>query len=139
MGPPNPAVEASASPIVGAFRSALLGQAVIASLIFAVALLAWAVLRGRQRRQHAPAGRTMLQFGFGGLWVFDGILQAQPMMVTGLSSQVIAPSTADSPHWAQDVVSLGGTGGVTEAAITWQRSAGGAMDVGRAGRMGAGR
>ncbi len=43
------------------------------------------------------------------LWVFDGILQAQPKMAIGLPSQVIEPTAASSPHWVQQVVNWAGT------------------------------
>ena len=51
----------------------------------------------------------MLRVGFGLLWVFDGILQAQPKMAIGLPSQVIEPTAASSPHWVQHVVNWAGT------------------------------
>ena len=56
-----------------------------------------------------PAWRRVLRVGFGLLWVFDGILQAQPKMAIGLPSQVIQPSAASSPHWVQHVVNWAGT------------------------------
>ncbi len=51
----------------------------------------------------------MLRIGFGVLWLFDGILQAQPKMAIGLPSQVIEPTAASSPHWVQDLVNWAGT------------------------------
>ena len=51
----------------------------------------------------------MLRIGFGLLWVFDGILQAQPKMAIGLPSQVIQPTAASSPHWVQHLVNWAGT------------------------------
>jgi cytochrome oxidase Cu insertion factor (SCO1/SenC/PrrC family) len=56
-----------------------------------------------------PAWRQVLRIGFGLLWVFDGILQAQPKMAIGLPSQVIQPAAASSPHWVQQVVNWAGT------------------------------
>ena len=56
-----------------------------------------------------PAWRQVLRIGFGLLWVFDGILQAQPKMAIGLPSQVIQPAAASSPHWVQHVVNWAGT------------------------------
>jgi hypothetical protein len=71
------------------------------------------------------------------------------MMVTGLPSQVIAvfvlgagplaAARATPVSGGRLTVSLGRIGGVTPAVITWQTSTGGAMDGGRAGRVGAGR
>ena len=56
-----------------------------------------------------PGWRQVLRVGFGLLWVFDGILQAQPKMAIGLPSQVIGPAAASSPHWVQQVVNWAGT------------------------------
>ena len=54
-------------------------------------------------------GRRLLRVGFGLLWIFDGILQAQPKMAGGLASQVIQPTAAASPAWVQHLVNWGGT------------------------------
>ena len=56
-----------------------------------------------------PSWRRLLRIGFGLIWVFDGILQAQPKMAIGLPSQVIQPTAAGSPHWVQQVVNWAGT------------------------------
>ena len=56
-----------------------------------------------------PSWRQLLRVGFGLLWIFDGILQAQPKMAIGLPSQVIEPTAASSPHWVQQVVNWAGT------------------------------
>src|SRR5205823_15020221 len=94
--------------VVAAFRSALLHQAHIALLIFAVLALAWAALRtwrpgvpGPELAGPEPAGRQLLVIGFGNLWLFDAILQAQPKMAIGLPSLVIQPAAASSPAWLQ--------------------------------------
>ncbi len=54
-------------------------------------------------------GRWLLRVGFGVLWIFDGILQAQPKMAAGLPSLVIEPTAASSPTWVQHQVNWGGT------------------------------
>jgi len=107
--------------VVAAFRSALLHQALIALLIFAVLGLAWAGLRawrpgirfmpsaGREPAGPEPAGRQLLVIGFGNLWLFDAILQAQPKMAIGLPSLVIEPTAASSPAWVQHLVNWAGT------------------------------
>jgi cytochrome oxidase Cu insertion factor (SCO1/SenC/PrrC family) len=104
--------------VVAAFRAALLHQGLIALLIFAVVGAAWvsvrALLPAAASRpvgvtQAEPAGRQLLRIGFGILWLFDGILQAQPKMAIGLPSQVIEPIASSSPHWVQVVVNWAGT------------------------------
>ena len=64
---------------------------------------------GLQPPWPSPPGGRLLRIGFGLLWVFDGILQAQPKMAIGLPSQVIEPTAASSPHWVQHVVNWAGT------------------------------
>jgi cytochrome oxidase Cu insertion factor (SCO1/SenC/PrrC family) len=116
--------------IVAAFRSALLNQFAIVCGIFLVLLAAWAALRGRAGLDAAtgrgspaaarggagqraawpePRARRLLRIGFGALWLFDGILQAQPQMPGGLPSQVIAPAASTSPQWVQHLVNWGGS------------------------------
>ena len=51
----------------------------------------------------------MLRIGFGVLWIFDGLLQAQPAMAGGLPAQVIKPAAASSPGWVQHLVNWAGT------------------------------
>ena len=53
--------------------------------------------------------RWLLRTGFGVLWIFDGILQAQPKMAGGLATQVMEPIAASSPGWVQHLVNWGGT------------------------------
>jgi cytochrome oxidase Cu insertion factor (SCO1/SenC/PrrC family) len=104
--------------VVAAFRTALLHQGLIALLIFAVAGLTWLTVRtwspavARTDAQSAgaePAGRKLLRVSFGIIWLFDGILQAQPKMAVGMPSQVIEPTAASSPAWVQHVVNWAGT------------------------------
>jgi cytochrome oxidase Cu insertion factor (SCO1/SenC/PrrC family) len=108
------------SPIlVSAFRSALLQQWLIVALIFILLLIAWGATRtaiygsvagappaGRWRE---PRARLLLRVGFGSIWLFDGILQAQPQMAGGLADQVIQPSASSSPAWVQHLVNFGVT------------------------------
>jgi cytochrome oxidase Cu insertion factor (SCO1/SenC/PrrC family) len=109
--------------VVAAFKTALAHQGLIALLIFAVLGAAWACLRARQRRRATsaaaapggpaaapePRGRLVLAIGFGNLWLFDGILQAQPQMPVGLPSQGLEPAAASSPVWVQHLVNWSGT------------------------------
>jgi cytochrome oxidase Cu insertion factor (SCO1/SenC/PrrC family) len=64
---------------------------------------------GRSGRPHEARARSLLRIGFGVIWIFDGILQAQPKMAGGLAAQVIEPIAQASPAWVQHVVNWGGT------------------------------
>jgi len=107
LSPNDPTLEA-------AFRSALLHQGVIAAVIVVALLLLWGASRNwvpasaRAAAEAEPAARRVLRIGFGLLWVFDGILQAQPQMPGGLPAQAIEPAAASSPGWVQDIVGAGG-------------------------------
>jgi len=115
----NSGLDPSDPTLVAAFRSALLHQGLIAAAVFVLLLLLWGASRNWVPAQAAgtagsryaaePAGRRVLRIGFGLLWLFDGILQAQPKMPGGLPSQVIEPAAQASPRWVQDVVNAGGT------------------------------
>jgi cytochrome oxidase Cu insertion factor (SCO1/SenC/PrrC family) len=118
--------------LVAAFRTALLHQGLIAALILVVLAVAWASARewlvpataraeamaGQAGTAQAgtarsagtePAWRQLLRISFGVIWIFDGLLQAQPAMAAGLPSQVIEPAAASSPGWVQHVVNWAGT------------------------------
>jgi cytochrome oxidase Cu insertion factor (SCO1/SenC/PrrC family) len=117
----NPGLDAANPALVAAFRSAMLRQLGVIAVIFIALLLAygmaqrWWAARGKPaplRRPTPltePAARRFLRIAFGLLWIFDGVLQAQPKMAGGLTSQVIEPAASSSPHWVQDVVNAGGT------------------------------
>jgi hypothetical protein len=120
----NSGINISDPKVVAAFKAALLHQGLIALLIFAVLVLAWVTVRAwlpaaapdgaaaagaRGDASPEPAWRQLLRIGFGLIWVFDGILQAQPKMAVGLPSQVIEPTAASSPPWVQHVVNWAGT------------------------------
>ncbi|HEX3389505.1 MAG TPA: SCO family protein [Streptosporangiaceae bacterium] len=121
----NSGINVNDPTVVAAFKTALLHQGIIALLIFALLGFAWITVRAWLPAAHAdsaagpgslpapaaaePQWRRLLRIGFGLLWVFDGILQAQPKMAIGLPSQVIEPAAASSPHWVQVVVNWAGT------------------------------
>ena len=121
----NSGINANDPTVVAAFRAALVHQGLIALAIFVLVALAWASSKAwlpvRSAETAGPAGgpglawslepaaRRLLRIGFGLLWVFDGILQAQPAMAAGLPSQVIEPTAASSPGWVQHLVNWGGT------------------------------
>jgi cytochrome oxidase Cu insertion factor (SCO1/SenC/PrrC family) len=119
----NSGLNISDPTVVAAFKAALLHQGLIALVIFAVLGLAWVTVRawlpaaqpgaGTPSRPglagSEPSWRRLLRIGFGLIWIFDGILQAQPKMAVGLPSQVIEPTAASSPAWVQHVVNWAGT------------------------------
>ncbi len=122
----NSGINVNDPTVVAAFQAALLHQGLIALLIFAVLGFAWVTVRawrpaaapdgtgaaaagGPGPALAEPAWRQVLRIGFGIIWVFDGILQAQPKMAVGLPSQVIEPAAASSPPWVQHVVNWAGT------------------------------
>ncbi len=107
--------------IVAAFKAALLHQGLIILAVLALLGLGWVAARefvpagARWPRPSLrgaapePAARRVLRIGFGIVWVFDGLLQAQPAMAAGLPSQVIQPGATTSPAWVQHVVNWGAT------------------------------
>jgi len=113
----NSGLDSADPTLEAAFRSALLHQGLIAAALFLLLWLLWGSSRNWLRpgaavhapRAAEPAGRRVLRIGFGLLWVFDGILQAQPQMPGGLPSHVIEPTAQSSPRWVQDLVNVGGT------------------------------
>jgi hypothetical protein len=115
----NSGLNVSDPTVVAAFEAALLHQGLIALLIFFMVGLAWLSLRAwlmvatggtaAAMVKPEPGWRQVLRTGFGIIWLFDGILQAQPKMPVGLPSQVIEPTAASSPHWVQAVVNWAGT------------------------------
>jgi cytochrome oxidase Cu insertion factor (SCO1/SenC/PrrC family) len=113
----NSGLDPSDPTVVAAFQSALLHQGIAALVIFAALSLAWVAARdrhpaaaaGRRPGPAEPSWRRVLRIGFGVLWLFDGLLQAQPAMAVGMPSQVIEPTAASSPHWVQELVNWGGT------------------------------
>jgi cytochrome oxidase Cu insertion factor (SCO1/SenC/PrrC family) len=112
----NSGLDSNNPTLVAAFRAALLHQGIYVLLIFAVLAVAWVSAREWLRPGRAappvtpePAWRQLLRVGFGVIWIFDGLLQAQPAMAAGLPSQVIEPTAASSPGWVQHVVNWAGT------------------------------
>jgi len=118
----NAGLNLSNPAVVAAFKEALLHQGLIVLLIFGTLALAWVSMRavvfgpaGKDAAEVADSRvvesswRQVLRIGFGLLWLFDGILQAQPQMAIGLPSQVIEPTAASSPGWVQHVVNWAGT------------------------------
>jgi hypothetical protein len=102
------------------FRAMLLSEGTVMFLLFVLLAIGWVACREmllararawlaaeRGRCPAEPAARRVLRIGFGVLWIIDGLLQAQPGMPTGLTSQVITPAAAGSPDWVAHVVNFG--------------------------------
>ncbi len=116
----NAPLSATNPTLVAAFRAAIAHQGLIMLALLAVLALAWVCARefspaAKEAARRAaglaaePAGRRLLRTGFGIIWIFDGLLQAQPAMAGGLPSQVRGPAAATSPAWVQHLVSWAGT------------------------------
>jgi len=111
--------------VVSQFHSALLHQLLIVFLVLVVSAVAFNVIRTLQYRRlkadglrafptagpsvPEPLARRVLRYGFGGLWILDGLLQIQASMPLGLPSGVIEPSASSSPAWVQHLVNSGVT------------------------------
>jgi cytochrome oxidase Cu insertion factor (SCO1/SenC/PrrC family) len=111
------------SSIVAEFHHALADQGAIILVLVAVLFIGWNQLRSMQYRRAVargesfgppppdlppePSGRRFLRIAFGFLWLFDGLLQLQSGMPTGLPSGVIQPAAATSPGWVRHLVDSG--------------------------------
>jgi cytochrome oxidase Cu insertion factor (SCO1/SenC/PrrC family) len=108
--------------VVGAFRSTLIQQGIIALLIFFLLAMLWVSVRewvpGSRTsfgppaggRPAEPRGRQLIRIGFGVLWILDGLLQAQPAMPLGLATNVTEPSADGAPGWVRDLVDFAARG-----------------------------
>jgi hypothetical protein len=116
---------ATTATLAAAFKLALLSQGTVVFLIFVMLAIAWVTCREvllasarpqltarlaaiRASRGIEPAPRRLLRIGFGLLWIFDGLLQAQPAMPAGLPSEVSEPAAAGSPGWVLHLVTWAG-------------------------------
>ncbi len=111
------------SSIVAEFHHALADQGAIILVLLAILFIGWNQLRSMQYRRAVargesfgvatselpaePSGRRFLRIAFGLLWLFDGLLQLQSGMPTGLPSGVIRPAAATSPEWVRHLVDSG--------------------------------
>jgi cytochrome oxidase Cu insertion factor (SCO1/SenC/PrrC family) len=109
--------------LVAAFRAALLHQGLILLILLTALAVTWLAAREFARRAPGswpgsrargaaapePPGRRLLRIGFGVIWIFDGLMQAQPAMAAGLPGQVVRPAAATSPAWVQHLVNWAGT------------------------------
>ncbi len=93
----NSGLNSNNTTLVAAFRAALLHQGIVVLLSFAVLAVAWVSIRewlrpspGHPGSGHnvsaEPAWRQLLRIGFGVLWIFDALLQAQSAMAMHLGT-----------------------------------------------------
>lgn len=103
--------------VVAEFHRALLRGGLVVALLLAGVLVVWQRCRNAQLRQVEegkqvddrpapvePPARRALRVGFGLLWIFDGLLQAQASMPLGLIPKVVQPAAAGSPGWVRSLV-----------------------------------
>jgi hypothetical protein len=116
----NSGPSASSLALMADFRAVLLAEGTVMFLLFVLLAIGWVACREmllvrarawlaaqRGRWPAEPTGRRVLRIGFGVLWIVDGLLQAQPGMPAGLTSQVITPAAAGSPGWVAHIVNFG--------------------------------
>src|SRR5215469_8442949 len=112
---------AASAALAAAFKTALLNEGELIFFIFVLLAIAWVACRElllakararlvlrlaarRAGRVPEAAARRVLRIGVGILWIFDGLLQAQPTMPGDLPSHVISPAAAGSPGWVVHAV-----------------------------------
>lgn len=100
--------------VVSIFRHALFFSSVLWILGIGLAVLLVATLLKRvfmfnlsEHGLNEARSRTYLRWGFGALWLFDGLLQFQASMPLGLANGVVAPATAGTPSWLHALMFTG--------------------------------
>lgn len=110
--------------VVATFYTTLLHQLLALFCVGLLAVLAWNALRtiqyrravrsgdaerfrGRVAAVREPLGRAVLRWGFGLIWLLDGLLQLQSSMPLGMPSGVLSPAASGSPGWVVRLVSFG--------------------------------
>src|SRR5579863_4172439 len=81
------------------FVTGLLRLTVIAMLLMFVLALTRRILRFNVSPEGLlePRARTYLRWGFGVIWLIDGILQFQVSMPLGLANNVVKPLATNTP------------------------------------------
>ena len=88
------------------FVTGLLWLAGIATVLIIVEVLSKRILAFNLSSEGVaePRARTYLRWGFGALWLFDGVLQFQPSMPLGLGSAVVYPAVHGTPSWLHSLM-----------------------------------
>jgi len=109
--------------LAGAFYHRIAIEALLLAVVALVLMAARFFLFGTAFRAHAPLAvrggdesvtqepraRELLRWGFGALWLLDGLLQLQSSMPASMTSAVITPAEAGQPHWLVTAMSWGVT------------------------------
>jgi len=100
--------------VVSLFRHALFVTGLLRLTLIAMAFMFALVVSRRilqfnlsPEGEHEPRARTYLRWGFGVIWIVDGILQFQISMPLGLANNVVAPLTAHAPTWLHALMNHG--------------------------------
>ncbi len=122
MGGMRRPLPASNPLITSAYHAALVHQLLLSAGVVIALSLAVTLVRLRrlvaegtsfppksQRPFSEPDSRRTLRWGFGLLWVVDGLLQLQSSMVLSVPSDVMRPAATASPSWVQHIVNSGAT------------------------------
>jgi cytochrome oxidase Cu insertion factor (SCO1/SenC/PrrC family) len=111
----NPNVYNLSNPlIVSLFRHALFVTGLLRLTVIAMVLM-FALVLSRRILQfnlstdgtNEPRARAYLRWGFGLIWLVDGILQFQVSMPLGLANNVVSPLTANTPSWLHSLMNHG--------------------------------
>src|SRR5580692_3452163 len=104
-------IDLSNALVVSLFRHALFVTGLFRLTVIAVVLMFVLVLTRRILQfnlspagMNEPRARTYLRWGFGAIWLIDGILQFQVSMPLGLANNVISPLTANTPSWLHSLM-----------------------------------
>lgn len=78
----------------------------LAALVVAVLIATWLAWRYRDAApaQVEPLARRVLRYGFGGLWILDGLLQMQSAMPLGLATNLLTETLDGTPTWLRGPV-----------------------------------
>jgi cytochrome oxidase Cu insertion factor (SCO1/SenC/PrrC family) len=100
--------------VVSLFRHALFVTGLFRLTVIAMVLMFGLVLSRRilqfnlsPEGTNEPRARTYLRWGFGLIWLIDGILQFQISMPLGLANNVVSPLTANTPSWLHSLMAHG--------------------------------
>jgi len=100
--------------VVALFRHQLFVRSVGLFVALGMVILLALLLSGRVRTFNLSAAgveesrsRSLLRYGFGVLWIVDGILQFQPSMPLGLGNNVVAPAMDGTPGWLHHLMQAG--------------------------------